>query len=717
MRKTFCILALLWASTLVAQESFLQLPPDSTGKRMRMRTSTQSSILVYSQAFFLDDGNGGPPLGVVSNPIFTTFTNAAIAATQSGAWTVGVNNFPATQAISASSLPLPSGASTEATLALIKAKTDNLDVLLSTRTKPADQQHVIVDTTPTTAVTGPVTDTQLRATPVPISGTVTANVGTGTQPVSGTVTANVGTTNGLALDATLTGGTEKAIARGGAKGATTAADVTSTANGADHQGLDVQLQNASVAVTGTFWQATQPVSGTVTTTPPANASTNIAQMNGTTVSMNTGTRDAGTQRVTIATNDSVPVTGTFFQGTQPVSAASLPLPSGASTEATVAKLPIAQGAALGTNAGPLIQGSVTTAAPTYTTGNINPLSLTTAGAVRTDSSGTTQPVSGTVTANAGTNLNTSALALDATLTGGTQRTKVTDGTNNAAVKAASTAAATTDPALVVAVSPNNNVRVVLENTSGTNSAAVRGASSAAAASDPAIVVTLSPNSPLLGITNALPAGTAIIGKFTTDQTTHGTTDLVASDQVKIAGTAIVTGGLAGSQSVGGTQANNTAITANPLLMGAESITMGTNPTVSTTGNIRRAVSNTEGTLFVQLGGANQFSCFVQAVTATTQCQAAPAAGLRAYVTGIHFSNQAATVQTLDVVYGTGTNCGTGTTALTHKWQMGTNATTTSPQSIDAVFNNPLVPVAANAICVRPSAATAFGATLTGFIAP
>lgn len=39
-------------------------------------------------------------------------------------------------------LPLPPGASTEATLALIKAKTDNLDVALSTRTKPTDTQPV-----------------------------------------------------------------------------------------------------------------------------------------------------------------------------------------------------------------------------------------------------------------------------------------------------------------------------------------------------------------------------------------------------------------------------------------------------------------------------------------------------------------------------------------------------------------------------------------------
>lgn len=68
-------------------------------------------------------------------------------------------------------------------------------------------------------------------------------------------------------------------------------------------------------------------------------------------------------------------------------------------------------------------------------------------------------VSGTVTANAGTNLNTSALALDATLTAGTQKTMINNGANTAAVKAASTAAIATDPALVVAISPNNAVSV------------------------------------------------------------------------------------------------------------------------------------------------------------------------------------------------------------------------------------------------------------------
>jgi hypothetical protein len=48
-----------------------------------------------------------------------------------------------------------------------------------------------------------------------------------------------------------------------------------------------------------------------------------------------------------------------------------------------------------------VSGSVTTSAPTYTTGQLNPLSLTTSGALRIDGSSTTQPVSGTV--NIGSN--------------------------------------------------------------------------------------------------------------------------------------------------------------------------------------------------------------------------------------------------------------------------------------------------------------------------
>ncbi len=52
------------------------------------------------------------------------------------------------------------------------------------------------------------------------------------------------------------------------------------------------------------------------------------------------------------------------------------------------------------------------------------------------------------------------IAADATLTGGTARSRITDGTSNVAVKAAATAAVAGDPALVVAISPNNSVAVI-----------------------------------------------------------------------------------------------------------------------------------------------------------------------------------------------------------------------------------------------------------------
>lgn len=47
---------------------------------------------------------------------------------------------------------------------------------------------------------------------------------------------------------------------------------------------------------------TQPVSGTVTTTPPSNASTNVAQLAGTATDTNSGAKSAGTLRVVLATD-------------------------------------------------------------------------------------------------------------------------------------------------------------------------------------------------------------------------------------------------------------------------------------------------------------------------------------------------------------------------------------------------------------------------------
>ncbi|MGB8399055.1 hypothetical protein, partial [Bradyrhizobium sp.] len=107
------------------------------------------------------------------------------------------------------------------------------------------------------------------------------------------------------------------------------------------------------------------------------------------------------------------VTGTG--GTFPITAASLPLPTGAATEASLAKLTITQGAALGANTVVLDGGSVTTAAPTYTTGQISPLSLQTDGSLRV-----------AVTAGGGSNASVgatgSAPPSSATLAGGSVTT-------------------------------------------------------------------------------------------------------------------------------------------------------------------------------------------------------------------------------------------------------------------------------------------------------
>lgn len=177
-----------------------------------------------------------------------------------------------------------------------------------------------------------------------------------------------------------------------------------------------------------------PITGSISATNPSVGTTGVAApTSATEIGVIDGT---GKLQGASASNPvRVDPTGTT---TQPISAASLPLPSGAATDASVTGLQVAQASTTAGEKGPLVQGAVTTAAPTYTTGQTDPLSLTTAGALRVDGSGVTQPVSGTVTANAGTNLNTSALALDATLTGGSQKTKIVDtgGVNVASVSAA-----------------------------------------------------------------------------------------------------------------------------------------------------------------------------------------------------------------------------------------------------------------------------------------
>ena len=75
--------------------------------------------------------------------------------------------------------------------------------------------------------------------------------------------------------------------------------------------------------------------------------------------------------------------------------------TGFALDTSVNGLLVSQGSTTSGQKGTLAVGAVTTSAPTYTTAQTSPLSLTTSGALRVDTGGSTQTVSGTVTANAG----------------------------------------------------------------------------------------------------------------------------------------------------------------------------------------------------------------------------------------------------------------------------------------------------------------------------
>lgn len=121
--------------------------------------------------------------------------------------------------------------------------------------------------------------------------TVTVSV-SGTTAVSGTVTANIGTTGGLALDATLTGGSAKAIARGGQKGTTnTNADITHTPSGLNHEALDVAIYDAAGNLLGTSGAPLRidPTGTTTQNVNLTNATIAAVQSGAWTVTANAGT--------------------------------------------------------------------------------------------------------------------------------------------------------------------------------------------------------------------------------------------------------------------------------------------------------------------------------------------------------------------------------------------------------------------------------------------
>lgn len=177
-------------------------------------------------------------------------------------------------------------------------------VRLSNGASAVDTLPVSIASVPTHAVTlASTTITSIAA-----GDNNIGNVDIVTMPaITGTVTANIGTSGSLALNTTLTDGTQKVINRGGEKGTTVAADITSTNVDVNTQALDVSIKNTSIAVTDNGGSLTVDGSVSITGTP--------------TVSLDSASLTA-LETTSIAGN--VAVTGTFWQTTQPVSVASMP---------------------------------------------------------------------------------------------------------------------------------------------------------------------------------------------------------------------------------------------------------------------------------------------------------------------------------------------------------------------------------------------------------
>ena len=187
----------------------------------------------------------------------------------------------------------------------------------------------------TQPVSGPLTDAQLRAAVVPVDVTPAA-------PAAGDY-----------LPVRLTDGTAFYVAGGGSggggdgailDGVSSAIKATVTAANA----LKVDGSAVTQPVSGTFWQATQPVSGPLTDAQLRAASVAISDGGGSlTVD---GTFWQATQPVSGPLTDAqlravaVPVSGTFWQATQPVSiAASVNVEGDTAIDAPVVNNPVNTG--------------------------------------------------------------------------------------------------------------------------------------------------------------------------------------------------------------------------------------------------------------------------------------------------------------------------------------------------------------------------------------
>jgi hypothetical protein len=266
----------------------------------------------------------------------------AIASDQSAIPVTGTF-FQATQPVSAASLPLPTGAATETTLAALNAKipaspaTDRATAAAPFSFRLSDGA-AFYDATKTgqlpAVLVGGRLDVNIGASSatVPVSGAFFQ----ATQPVSGTVAVS----DPFLLDATFTG-------RINTLGQKVMASSTPVVLSSDQSSIPVTVGSLPLP-SGAATETTLAAINTKIPASPATDRATAAAPFSNRLSDGAAFYDAtktgqlptalvsGRLDVNIgASGVTVPVSGAFFQATQPISAAALPLPSGAATETTL----------------------------------------------------------------------------------------------------------------------------------------------------------------------------------------------------------------------------------------------------------------------------------------------------------------------------------------------------------------------------------------------
>ena len=424
----------------------------------------------------------------------------------------------------------------------------------------------------------------------------------------------------------------------------------------------------TVPVSGTFWQSVQPVSQSGTWTLQGSAANGAAVSGNPNLVAGSDGADARTistdtaGRLNVNVNGTVPVSGTFWQATQPVSLASLPALSAGSATIGAVNQAGAWTVAVSGNASvvgtasdntanstsklPVIPAVATTAAPTYTTGDQVPLSTDTGGNLRVTCANCGGGSGGTAMGDAGsfTQGTTSITPIGGeynssptSLTSGQAGAVLMTATRHMDVAVADPLPAGSNTIGAVTVSGTPNVQI--QSNASVNVAQVAGAAPSA--------------------TNPLPVeqsdGTNVLGTSThpvrIDPT--GTTTQPVSGTVGVSSLPALP---AGSNAIGSVSVSN--FPATQPVSGTVTANQGTAAAIA--GAWPAKITDGTSTQVVDPCQAQARSYVAINLTAGTQ-EIAGTASKQTYICG--FSVVAAAADNVALVEGTGTVCATGTAGM------------------------------------------------------